>query len=103
LELANAKLFHDALAIANNVDPSQLSFSWLVGAVPAEYVMHSCYVSTLSDLPFSPNYVIQATNNANVSDIFAETAAFSIGVVGSSTGSTSTLTANGTSTITGSS
>ncbi|CAL1694358.1 unnamed protein product [Somion occarium] len=61
LELNNPDLFHQALALGNNVDTSSGTLSFALGVVPA-----------------SSGYTLQAVNVTNINQIFAESAPFSI-------------------------
>jgi len=69
-ELTN-EVFHNAFAIANNVDPA-----------PQQLTL------TLPVVPVGSGYTIQAVNIGNITDVYASTATFSIGASSASSQST---------------
>jgi len=77
LELENPT-FNNELAIANNLDPVDGSYVWQVPVVPARN-----------------DYVINAVNIGNLSEVYASTSVFAIGALSSTT---TTSTGTGTST-----
>jgi len=82
LELQNPT-FNNEFAIANNRDPADGSYVWQVPVVPA-----------------GTDYVINAVNIGNVSEVYASTGVFAIGALSSTTTSTGTGTSTTGTSIT---
>ncbi|KAH9056946.1 hypothetical protein EDB87DRAFT_1754129 [Lactarius vividus] len=86
VELVNPTLFHNAIAIANNVPKTQGSIS-----------------VTLPVVPEGDGYTIEAVDISNINNVFGTSGDFAIGATVTSTSSTSTSTRSiSTSSSTGS-
>ncbi|RDB15693.1 hypothetical protein Hypma_003973 [Hypsizygus marmoreus] len=79
IELIN-EVFHNAFAIANNVDATQEQIDLVLPVVPV-----------------GPGYTVQFVNPGNIGDVFAETGTFTIGENTSSTASSTSSSASSSS------
>ncbi|KAI0081181.1 hypothetical protein K474DRAFT_1704192 [Panus rudis PR-1116 ss-1] len=78
LELQNPDLFHQALALANNVDTSSGTVAFTLPIVPA-----------------SSGYTLQAVNITNINQVYSESGSFSIADPVSSSAASSSTTSSG--------
>jgi hypothetical protein len=79
-ELVN-DVFHNAFALANNIDPASNSVEFILGQVPV-----------------GGGYVLQAVNIGNISDVYASTGSFNIGANPNATAQSSSGTGSSTGT-----
>ncbi|KAI9454900.1 hypothetical protein BJY52DRAFT_699802 [Lactarius psammicola] len=79
LELVNTDLFHDAIAIANNVQKTAGSISVTLPIVPA-----------------GSGYTIEAVDIGNINQVFGTSSSFSIGATVTTTSTTSTSSSTST-------